>query len=234
MGLREGEIDTERRHLGLEVLFPSLIPWQFLSLLLNGEITSALPPLYHFFSPVSIVLMGCGSSHRIPLVAQPAPRLSSPHKERHFPVTDPARFKLPLDVLHGLEYVLKSVDRQVEAHKKTIADASPELAKPGFISKKEAGQVESGSRGRADPGESVDSESRIEDSALRSPKSPLPPRVARSPELPGVEVFHFPLESAGPSKATESRGLGEDSLQQQRERVDAMQREANGIMSKYE
>lgn len=180
--------------------------------------------------------MGCGSSHRIPLVAQPAPRLHSPPKERQFPITDPSRFKLPLDVLQGLEYVLRSVDRKEEARKKIIADASPELAKPGYIAKKVTALIESGNRGRkAGPGESVDSESRREDSGLiLSPKSPLPPRVARSPESPGTEVFHFLPDTTNPNKMTESQVVSEDNMQQQRERVEAMAREASSIMSKYE
>ena len=112
---------------------------------------------------------------------------------------------------------MKSVERKEEARKKVTADASPELAKPGYISQKLAGgYVESGNRrSKIDPGESLNSESKAEQSSvLISPKSPLPPRVARSPESPGAEVFRFQPEATQQGKMEESRVFSENVLQQ--------------------
>lgn len=112
---------------------------------------------------------------------------------------------------------MKSVERKEEARKKIIADASPELAKPGYISQKLTGHAESGNRRRkADPGESMNSESKAEESSmLISPRSPLPPRVARSPESPGTEVFHFQPEATQQVKMEEETRVLSENVHQQ-------------------
>lgn len=112
---------------------------------------------------------------------------------------------------------MKSVERKEEARKKVIADASPDLAKPGYISQKlTGGHAEKGTRrSKVDPGESMNSELKAEEnSVLISPMSPLPPKVARSPESPGTEVFHFLPEAAQQGKMEEGRVFSENVLQQ--------------------
>lgn len=185
--------------------------------------------------------MGCGASHhRIHQVSQPATRIHAPPKERQSIVPDIHRFKLPKEVLHGLDYILKSVERQEppqkeEPPKRIIADASPELAIPGYVSKKVTASEErlNGMRTRdMQLGETGGSESRRDEGSLMlSPRSPLPPRVTRSPDTPEVQRS---LGDTGPhTQAAERNPVWSDSPRQHHsESIGEMRTVAASVMSK--